>query len=239
MFSGVPFLISGNLVQQVLIKRLRRLLGFGSLFCGLLFLTACGHTPVTLTLFEAAGIGKSIDSIKLNPNLSYLRVTVGTERVALMVLGYSEPTPEGTIETWYSSEGEVLRLQNGRVLSTAGMAIDWRATQYKGLLPWPDMVRRMSSEFERQTDQMPGYKFGIAEKVSVAFVPAPTNANLVGIAPHNLRWYEETVRGTSHGLPSARYGLSLSTSGPVVVYGQQCFSNDFCISWQPWPATPQ
>ena len=238
MFSGVPFLISGNLVQQVLFKRLRRLLGFGSLFCALLFLTACGHTPVTLTLFEAAGIGKNIDAIKLNPKLRYLRVTVGTERVALMVLGYLEPTPEGPIETWYSSEGEVLKLQNGRVLSTAGMAIDWRAAQYKGLLPWPEMVRRMSSEFARQTDQMPGYKFGIAEKVSVAFVPAPTNANLVGIAPDNLRWYEETVRGTSHGLPSARYALRLTTSGPVVVYGQQCFSNDFCISWQPWPATP-
>ena len=224
-------------MQTASFNWLRRLLGFGSLFCVFL-LTACGHTPVSLTLFEAAGIGKSVDSIKLNPNLRYLRVTVGTDRVVLMVLGYLEPTPQGPIETWYSSEGEVLKLQKGRVLSTAGMAVDWRATQYTGLLPWPDMVQRMSSEFGRQTDQMPGYKFGKQETVSIAVVPAPTNANLVGMAPSNLRWYEETVRGTSHGLPSARYALRLSTSGPVVVYGQQCFSNDFCISWQPWPATP-
>lgn len=233
----MPYLIQGNLVQPASFKWLRRLLGFCSLFC-VFFLTACGHTPVSLTLFEAAGIGKSVDSIKLNPNLRYLRVTVGTDRVVLMVLGYLEPTEQGPIETWYSSEGEVLKLQNGRVLSTAGMAVDWRATQYTGLLLWPDMVQRMSSEFVRQTDQMPGYKFGIQEKVSIANVPAPTNANLVGMAPSNLRWYEETVRGTSHGLPYASYALRLSTSGPVVVYGQQCFSNDFCISWQPWPATP-
>ncbi len=224
-------------MQPASLNWLRRLLGFGSLFC-VFFLTACGHTPVSLTLFEAAGIGKSVDSIKLNPNLSYLRVTVGTDRVVLMVLGYLEPTLQGPIETWYSSEGEVLKLQNGRVLSTAGMAVDWRASKYSGLMPWPDMVQRVSSEFVRQTDQMPGYKFGIEEKVSIANVPAPTNANMVGMAPSYLRWYEETVRGTSHGLPSARYALRLSASGPVLVYGQQCFSNDFCISWQPWPATP-
>ena len=234
----MPYLIQGNLVQPASFKWLRRLLGFCSLFCVLVLLNACGHTPVSLTLFEAAGIGKSVDSIKLNPNLRYLRVTVGTDRVVLMVLGYLEPTEQGPIETWYSSEGEVLKLQNGRVLSTAGMAVDWRASKYSGLMPWPDMVQRTSSEFGRQTDQMPGYKFGIQEKVSITVVPAPTNANLVGMAPSNLRWYEETVRGTSHGLPSARYALRLSTSGPEVVYGQQCFSNDFCISWQPWPATP-
>jgi len=201
-------------------------------------LTACSHTPVTLTLFEAAGIGKSVDTFKLNPNLSYLRVTVGTDRVVLMVLGYLEPTPQGPIETWYSSEGEVLKLQNGRVVSTAGMAIDWRAVRYTALLPWPEMVRRVSSEFGRQTDQMPGYKYGIDQKVSIAFVPAPTNTNLLGLAPDNLRWYEEKVQGTLHGLPSARYGLRLTPTGPVVVYGQQCFSDNFCISWQPWPATP-
>ena len=50
----------------------------------------------------------SIDKITLNPNLSYLRVTVGGDRAVLMVLGYLEPTPSGPIETWYSSEGEVL-----------------------------------------------------------------------------------------------------------------------------------
>ena len=233
----MPYVFIGNFVQLASFKWIRSFLRYCSLFC-ILGLTACGHTPVTLTLFEVAGIGKSVDTFKLNPNLSYLRVTVGTDRVVLMVLGYLEPTSQGPIETWYSSEGEVLKLQNGRVVSTAGMAIDWRAVRHTSLLPWPEMVRRVSSEFGRQADQMPGYKYGIDQKVSIAFVPAPTNTNLLGIAPDNLRWYEETVQGTSHGLPSARYGLRLTPAGPVVVYGQQCFSDNFCISWQPWPATP-
>ncbi len=221
-------------MQLVLIKRLRSLLGYCSLFC-LLGLTACGHTPVSLTLFEVVGAGKSIDKITLNPNLSYLRVTVGGDRAVLMVLGYLETSPNGTIETWYSSEGEVLKLQNGRVVATKGLAVDWVATKYSSLHAWPDMVRRMSAEFGRQTDQMPGYRFGIDETISIASVRAPNNSNLVGVSADSLRWYEETVRGTSHGLPSARYGLRLTPSGPVVVYGEQCLSNDFCISWQPWP----
>ena len=224
-------------MQQVSIKWLRSLLGYCSLFC-LLCLTACGHTPVSLTLFEVVGAGKSIDKITLNPNLSYLRVTVGGDRAVLMVLGYLEPTTNGTIETWYSSEGEVLKLQNGRVVATKGLAVDWVATRYSSLHAWPDMVRRMSSEFSRQTDQMPGYRFGIDESISIASVRAPNNSNLVGVSAANLRWYEETVRGASHGLPSARYGLRLTPSGPVVVYGEQCLSNDFCISWQPWPVKP-
>ena len=224
-------------MQQVSIKWLRSLLGYCSLFC-LLGLTACGHTPVSLTLFEVIGAGKSIDKITLNPNLSYLRVTVGGDRAVLMVLGYVEPTPNGPIETWYSSEGEVLKLQNGRVVATKGLAVDWVGTRYSSLHGWAEMVRRMSSEFSRQTDQMPGYRFGIDETISIASVREPNNSNLVGVSADNLRWYEETVRGTSHGLPSARYGLRLTPSGPLLVYGEQCLSNDFCISWQPWPVKP-
>lgn len=212
-------------------------MSYCSLFC-FVGLTACGHTPVSLTLFEVVGAGKSIDRITLNSNLSYLRVTVGGDRSVLMVLGYLEPTPNGPIETWYSSEGEVLKLQNGRVVATKGLAVDWVRTRYSSLHAWPDMVRRMSSEFGRQTDQMPGYRFGIVETISIASVRAPNNSNLVGVSGDNLLWYEETVRGTSHGLPSARFGLKLTPGGPVVLYGEQCLSNDFCISWQPWPVKP-
>ena len=79
----------------------------------LLFLSvllgACGHTPVSRTLWDAMGKGQSVDAIILNPNLRYLRVSV-RGRVVLMVLGYLDAAPDGVIETWYSSAGEVLRL---------------------------------------------------------------------------------------------------------------------------------
>ena len=207
---------------------------------GLLALTGCVQTPISQTLVEAFGKGKSsnIDAVKLNPNLKYLRVTV-RDRTVLMVLGYLDKTPQGNIETWYSSEGEVLRLQNGRVLSTNGLEIDWRNVKYASLPAWSELgglrSNTYSLQFTRTLDQMPAYKFGISEVVNLYGIGAPSNSNLVGLSANQLKWFEEKVKETSHGLPSARYGLSTKDGQAVVVYGEQCFSRDLCFSWQTWP----
>ena len=210
------------------------------LLISLLALTGCIQTPVTQTLVEAfgKGSGSSVDGIKLNPNLKYLRVTV-RDRSVLMVLGYLENTPQGSIETWYSSEGEVLKLLNGRVLSTNGLELDWRNVGYTTLPPWSELNSlnpyTTLIEFKRTHDQMPAYKFGISETVQIYGLNAPSNSNLVGLPANQLKWVEEKVKGTSHGLPSARYGLGTMNGQTVVVYGEQCFSNDLCYSWQTWP----
>jgi hypothetical protein len=168
--------------------------------------------------------------------LSYLRVA-GPNKVVLMVLGYSEPSVQGNLETWYSSSGEVLQLQNGRVVSTVGFQPDWRKVSYKHLPSWQQMANTDKSEFERVRDQMPAYQFGILENIRLYKVAPPTQSKLKNVSATSLRWFEESVKGTAHGLPSARYGISYETGQPVVVYGEQCFSEDVCISWQKWPAS--
>jgi hypothetical protein len=173
------------------------------LLVSLLALTGCIQTPVTQTLVEAFGKGggSNVDAIKLNPNLKYLRVTV-RDRAVLMVLGYLENTPQGNIETWYSSEGEVLKLLNGRVLSTNGLELDWRNVSYTALPPWSELNSFLKPnttpiEFKRTHDQMPAYKFGISEAVQIYGVNAPSNSNLVGLPANQLKWVEEKVKGTS------------------------------------------
>jgi hypothetical protein len=203
----------------------------------LLGLAACIHTPVTLTVAEAFSQGPSVDALPLNPNLRYLRVST-QGRTALMVLGYVDPTDSGPIETWYSREGEVLRLQHGRLVGTAGLAVDWRAVRYTGLPAWPEMAGRAAAEFERQRDEMPGYRFNVADKVALRQVRAPSNAALAGLKAADLVWYEETVLATGRPLPSARYGLRDKDGVRTVVYGEQCLSAQFCMSWQTWPAQP-
>ena len=209
---------------------------------GLFSLTGCVQTPISQTLVEAFGKGKSsnIDAVKLNPNLKYLRVTV-RDRTVLMVLGYLDNVPQGNVETWYSSEGEVLKLLNGRVLSTNGLELDWRNVRYASLPAWSELIGLSSNssnfQFTRTHDQMPAYKFGIAEDVYLYGIGAPSNSNLVGLPAHQLKWVEEKVKSTGHGLPSARYGLGTKNGITLVVYGEQCFSNELCFSWQTWPVT--
>lgn len=202
----------------------------------LLSLGACGHTPVTRTLWDAIPrLGENVDDIKLDPRLRYLRVTV-RGRVALLVLGYAEPHPEGEIDTWYSSEGEVIRLQNGRIVGTAGLETDWRTVRSFSLPTWKDMLGRSAVVYRRERDEMPGYRFGIAETVSLYPVPIPSNAKLVGLPVAGLRWYEEAVLGQPDGLPSARFALHAKDGEPRVVYGEQCLSRNLCLAWQTWPA---
>lgn len=207
--------------------------------CGLLallLLGGCGHTPVSRTLFDAIpGLSQKTDQIVLNPSLSYLRVTV-RGRVVLMVLGYVDPHADGPIETWYSSQGEVIRLQNGRIVATAGLETDWRAVRSVSRPAWQEMLGRKTAEYRRERDEMPGYRFGISERISVAAVRPPFNARLVGWPAQDLRWFEETVLDDPKGLPSARYGLGLTDGLPRVIYGEQCLSSNLCIAWQTWPA---
>lgn len=202
-------------------------------------LAACGHTPVTRTVWDAAGLGggKGVDALNLNPDLQYLRLTV-RGRVVLMVLGYVDTVPEGVIETWYSSQGEVIRLQNGRVVSTAGLETDWRAVRNFDLPSWKTLTGNAANTpatYRRERDEMPGYRYGVAETVSLYAVRTPTNAKLAGLSAQELRWYEETVAGQG-GLPSARYALRAQESEPQVIYGEQCLSPQFCLAWQQWPA---
>lgn len=213
---------------------LLRTLIFLLVFMGLV---SCGHTPVTLTLSEALGTGKQIDSIKLNPNFGYLRVTVNG-RSLLMVLGYKDPDAEGPIQTWYSSEGEVIQLQNGRILSTSGLETDWRNVRTQNLPAWTNLLASSSVKFTRHLDEMPGFRFGIVQSMHLYKIPAPKNVQLIGLSPSELIWFEEKVMDSSHGLPSARYGLRVRDGVAAVVYADQCLSKDFCFTWQIWPATP-
>ena len=202
---------------------------------GLALLSACGHTPVTRTLAQAFDSGQNIDQQPLNPQLDYLRVSLNG-RVALMVLGYREQAMQGLVDTWYSVDGEVLQLQNGRLVSTAGFALDWRDVRYQNLPTWPEASADTQRVFVRTRDQMPQYRFGITEQIAIYPIAAPKDAKLAGISATQLRWVEEKVVAVPQGLASARFGLHTHAGVTQVIYGEQCLTESMCIAWQKWPA---
>jgi hypothetical protein len=190
---------------------------------------------VTRTLAQAFDSGQNIDQQPLNPQLDYLRVSLNG-RVALMVLGYREQAMQGLVDTWYSVDGEVLKLQNGRLVSTAGFALDWRDVRYQNLPTWSEASADTQRVFVRTRDQMPKYRFGITEQIAIYPIAAPKDAKLAGISATQLHWVEEKVLAVPHGLASARFGLHTHAGVTQVIYGEQCLTESMCIAWQKWPA---
>lgn len=181
---------------------------------------------------------------QLNPAYRYLRVTTGG-RVALLVLGYVENHPQGPIEVWYSSDREVLRIQNGRIVGAVGLSIEWRNVNLSTSPSWAVIAKSRSHRVSRVRDVMPGYRFGVREDVVTVITEPPGRSELQGIDPKALTWFSESatpeVPAASRNeryarLPLARFAVSIEKGSEQVVYGEQCLSAEFCFTWQRWPA---
>ena len=175
-----------------------------------------------------------------NPNYRYLRVVAGGQPV-YMVLGYIDHRPEGAVEVWYSSAGEVVRLLDGRLVGTTGLATDWREVRFSALPAWPGAADASQPKaYQRERDMMPGYRFGIRDDIALAPIAAPGHTALAGTAASSLRWYEErsVSRPSVASLPPARFGVSHAGGTPRVVYSEQCISNDLCMSFEQWTPSP-
>jgi hypothetical protein len=87
--------------------------------------------------------------------------------------------------------------------------------------------------WERVRDVMPGYRYGVHDKLVLTVVPPPRSSKLIGIDPKQLVWFEERVESsTDEALPPARYAVQ----GDRVVYAEQCVGRERCFTWQRWPA---
>lgn len=211
--------------------------------------TGCsGTTSAIIETMQAAVRGNAgASNSPLNPNFRYLRVTVDG-RSALLVLGYTEPDPQGTVEVWYSAEREVIRLQNGRVVGAVGLTTEWRNVTVAAAPSWASMQRVTGPvRFARSRDTMPGYRYGIKESLSLVAVSPPKRSALQNIDPRALAWFEEIVEpgladsalpreSDGNRLPNARYAIAYEDGKPEVVYGEQCLASDLCFAWQRWPA---
>jgi hypothetical protein len=88
---------------------------------------------------------------------------------------------------------------------------------------------------------MPGYQFNLREELQLTPIPVPAKSSLVGMEASVLRWFEERMLPSSanaEALPPARYALQSMQTEAVVVYGEQCISADFCLTWQRWKPRP-
>ena len=189
------------------------------------------------------------DSTRLNPAFRYLRVII-KGRVVFVALGDIDKHPDGPIEIYYSSGHEVIRLQNGHVVGANGLLTEWRNVSQTDMPAWAATARAgQPVAWQRTRDVMPGYRFGIHDKLVLGVIPPPQKSALQDLSPESLTWFEEqhqTASGvsatkwlpnlskTEETLPPARYAIDFANGRETVVYSEQCLAPDLCFSWQRW-----
>lgn len=205
----------------------------GALTLALLAACTTGSGALTETL-RAASAGEDGAEPRLNPRLTYLRLGNAGHH-AYLALGYLDAHPGGAVYVWYSAAGEVVKLQNGRLVGTAGLPVDWREVRLPPLPAWQDIPAE-GLRYQREIDRMPGYRFGRVQTLLLRPVPPAQNVTLRHAQPAQLRWFEEVELGEGgERLPPARYAVDLSRLPGQVVYSEQCLSATLCFSFEPWP----
>ena len=204
-------------------------------------LTACASKSLLSEVTSAVFYDKlpfdapKVSEAKLNPNFQYLRVTLAGAKPALLVLGYVDAHPQGSIEVWYSGLGEVLRLQNGRLVGATGLAVEWRRVDYPQAPPAWQSLPPAGVQYARVRDEYPGYRLGLVDQVLLTPLPQPPPALPPG-APANATWYQErysVAGGTS--VPDAWFALGTHDGQHTIIYSRQCLSVSVCLTLQRWP----
>lgn len=177
-----------------------------------------------------------------NPLYRYLRVEVQGRAPALLVLGYTDAHPQGDIEVWYSAKHEVIKIQNGRIVGTAGLETDWRAVQFPELPPVWSAISPQGVVFQRLRDEMPGHRFAIHDRIELkpwlgGLPPIHLPSSLSGEIAGTYRWFSETSLANSDDqpLPVSWFAWGMHRGTPTVVYSEQCLSATFCLKLQRWP----
>lgn len=207
-------------------------------------LSACtgGFSAVTQSMREILPKAGQADSAKLDPKLEYLRVTRGRQ-VAMLWRGTVEQAQAGRVDVYYSGLGEVIRVQNGRIIGALGLTTEWRRADIAA--PTWATAGRSSEPLRvvRTRDVMPGYVSGLREELALRRIGAPSSSALRAVPPESLTWFEERVTNSAasgaNALPPARYAVDLSSGDGTVVYAEQCLAADLCFTWQRWSAGAQ
>lgn len=163
----------------------------------------------------------------LDYSYEYLRVETphGKGRLAL---GYRVITEQ--LEVWFSADKTTFYLQGGRYAGSKNLALNWSEVK---IISAPELSRiQQAQNYHRERLVMPGYSGPVKETVTIEptqQVPSQAPSRL----KQNTDWLVEYV--VSPQLPKnesiiAYYARNPSTK--KVLWGMQCLSQSFCVSWE-------
>lgn len=177
---------------------------------------------------------------KPNPLYRYLRIEVEGRAPALLVLGYVDVHTQGDIEVWYSAKKEVIKIQNGRIVGTTGLEVDWRAVRFPSAPPAWTEVPLQGRVYQRIRDEMPGHRYAISDRLELkpwlGLPPMTLPASLAFEQAKAYRWFREAaLTTTDQPLLPSWFAWGMHRGQSTVVYSEQCLSATFCLKLQRWP----
>jgi hypothetical protein len=200
-----------------------------------LLLGGCGAnmTAALATASKTWDGGRSVagPNAVVNPAFDYLRVETGRQ-VGLMARAGDEPSVHGRIEPWFSADGAVLRLSQGRIVGLADGSRSWQLSRALEPVDWRQVAAGQPQTQTWVVDEQPGYRMGRRfDRVIELSLAGPPGRDTLSLT-RGVRWFREfDTRAAS--LP-AWYAVDLQQQPPRVVYAQSCLGPQWCLNWQPW-----
>jgi hypothetical protein len=217
----------------MMLPRVKCVCQFVSTFVLVLLMQGCQSTNPMLDTFSLV-LPAPVQVANLAPGFEYLWVSVDG-KASVMALGARETRGTAVHEHWYTGQGEMLHLVNGRVQQALGFTHELR--QQTGAPPaWGrfDAALVQATQdvvWTRQLDVMPGYRFGVQETVVSRTVAQPTR--LPEGVPAHTQWVADEVLGKkANGLPWV-YAQRFAVANGRVVYSEQCLAPAVCLKLRP------
>lgn len=194
-----------------------------------MILAGCqGFNPVTDTAGHFFSNKNTKDSF--SAGFEYLEVEWQGRKVA-MALGYREMNGSNIIEHWYSGQGEMLKLFNGRVVQVLGMTQEVRHVDTNTPI-WSDILaHRLPIVWSQTKEVMPGYRYGLKEYVITQQVnPNKAEKTLITDA---TAWVLEKIKGKDEKGRIWNYQQKFALNGDKVIYSEQCLASEMCFKLRP------
>jgi hypothetical protein len=208
---------------------------YAPLFASVLLLQGCrSSNPVYDTLTNV--LPWKAQYANLQPGFEYLWVSLDG-KASVMALGSRDVRGTAVHEHWYTGQGEMLYLVDGRVQQALGFTHELR--QQTGAPPvWGSFEAVLGQvqpikdvTWTRQLDVMPGYRFGVQE--TLVSRPLAEPARLPEGVPARAQWVADEVQGKqANGLPWV-YAQRFAIKNNRVVYSEQCLAPNLCLALRP------
>lgn len=210
---------------------MQRIYFFSFVYLTFMTLGGCqGFNPVTDTAGHFLRSNKNAEKMAYLPGFEYLEVE-WQGRKAAMALGYRENKGSQVSEYWYSGQGEMLKLLNGRIVQVLGMTQEVRSLS-TNTPSWADLLsHRLPVVWSQTKDTMPGYRYGLQEFViSQQVIPTRVETALVNTTDG---WVLEEIKSKEESGKTWIYQQKFALANDRVIYSEQCVARDMCFKLKP------